>query len=183
MNSRYISPTISSRTISINDSVQDNDQYKTPQMNKNSMFNRDPVNQGFYLDGIHKDINKKSISFSQNSPKRYSIPDSFKTPPSPNKFRDPPTVSSILRSKQISQNYERQMAYTPSSTFKATFNEKSKGSISPLINRYAYFDANKNNYRGKNIKNNKDMDSCQPFTIIISFLIASCVVALTLIWI
>ena len=166
MNSRYKSPTISSRTISINDSVQDNDQYKTPQMNKNSMFNRDPVNQGFYLDGIHKDINKKSISFSQNSPKRYSIPDSFKTPPSPNKFRDPPTVSSILRSKQISQNYERQMAYTPSSTFKATFN-----------------DANKNNYRGKNIKNNKDMDSCQPFTIIISFLIASCVVALTLIWI
>ena len=114
------------------------------------MITRTPLKNAFYQDSISKNSNKKAISFSKNSPIRYSIPESFKTPPSPNKFKDD-YPSSILRSKKTHQNYGKQVILTPTSRFKATFNEKSQD----LTSSYSNYKTNRNNNK-KNVEKSID---------------------------
>lgn len=154
---------------------------QTPNMNCSPMIHKNSSKRAFFSEHTQKNTRNKSISFSQDSPKRYAIPDSFKTPPSPNKFRDSlnsPRLSSILRNKQFNQSYEKQIMRTPSSSFKNTFNEKAQGSISPLINRYACFSSSK----VINKNDEKNNDAIQSHTLIITFIIASCIITLVLIW-
>lgn len=176
MNSSYIkSKTASNLSFNLSSTNQYEDQFKSPQINRSPMITRTPLKNAFYQDSISKNSNKKAISFSKNSPIRYSIPESFKTPPSPNKFKDD-YPSSILRSKKTHQNYGKQVILTPTSRFKATFNEKSQD----LTSSYSYYKTNRNNNQ-KNVE--KNIDSCQSLVLVTFFLLASCIVALTLIWI
>lgn len=134
-----------------------------------------PVKQVFIMDGISKDQRKKTITFSQESPKRYTIPDSFKTPPNPNKFTSNHTCSSILKNKQnnYNYNYEKSVVFSPRSAFKSPIYLNSQRSFSPSNNRYSSYGTN---------KNKKGLNNCQIITILTSFFAVSCVVAVSLIY-
>ncbi|OHS99887.1 hypothetical protein TRFO_08192 [Tritrichomonas foetus] len=98
-----------------------------------------------YIDAIFSNnTNKKSISFSIDSPKRFRMPEYFKNPPSPFKFKDEntgaePHLSPILVHKRakVSSPSLHPMLQTPSASFRNAFHEKPNDTISPAINSLA----------------------------------------------
>ena len=93
----------------------------------------------------NQNVPQKSISFSMDSPRRYRMPDKFKTPPSPLRIGDEnskPLISPILIHKKsitMCKSPPRNASNngTPYATFRTQFSSNDVNKVSPIINNLA----------------------------------------------